>query len=250
MNRSLRKIQTVLDSVQGVGGGLKFDLTTGELVAGCSVNQNDSCTIGNHFVQENHTQKRKKSSKIVQGAQHNLDFSSGLLHNQYRAASQTPHYMTPYETENDDKVIEHNQATTSGMTDSSNASGSMSSSPISIGEQRLKKDKTNNEDPKSRITIKATYKEDTVRFKFEPSAGCHHLYEEVAKRFEIQRGTFQLKYVDDEDEWVMLVSDLDLQECLEIMECLGKNSIKFLVRDLGFGMGSLVGSNRVLPGSC
>ncbi|XP_057542834.1 protein NLP9-like [Amaranthus tricolor] len=250
VNRSLRKIQTVLDSVQGVGGGLKFDLTTGELVAGCSVNQNDSCTIGNHFVQENHTQKRKKSSKIVQGAQHNLDFSSGLLHNQYRAASQTPHYMTPYETENDDKVIEHNQATTSGMTDSSNASGSMSSSPISIGEQRLKKDKTNNEDPKSRITIKATYKEDTVRFKFEPSAGCHHLYEEVAKRFEIQRGTFQLKYVDDEDEWVMLVSDLDLQECLEIMECLGKNSIKFLVRDLGFGMGSLVGSNRVLPGSC
>ena len=158
--------------------------------------------------------------------------------------------MTPYETENDDKVIEHNQATTSGMTDSSNASGSMSSSPISIGEQRLKKDKTNNEDPKSRITIKATYKEDTVRFKFEPSAGCHHLYEEVAKRFETQRGTFQLKYVDDEDEWVMLVSDLDLQECLEIMECLGKNSIKFLVRDLGFGMGSLVGSNRVLPGSC
>ena len=59
-----------------------------------------------------------------------------------------------------------------------------------------------------------------------------------------------MKYVDDEDEWVMLVSDLDLQECLEIMECLGKNSIKFLVRDLGFGMGSLVGSNRVLPGSC
>jgi hypothetical protein len=33
VNRSLRKIQTVLDSVQGVEGGLKFDPTTGDLVA-------------------------------------------------------------------------------------------------------------------------------------------------------------------------------------------------------------------------
>lgn len=35
VNRSLRKIQTVLDSVQGVEGGLKFDSTTGEFVAVC-----------------------------------------------------------------------------------------------------------------------------------------------------------------------------------------------------------------------
>lgn len=33
VNRSLRKIQTVLDSVQGVEGGLKFDSATGEFVA-------------------------------------------------------------------------------------------------------------------------------------------------------------------------------------------------------------------------
>ena len=33
VNRSLRKIQTVLDSVQGVEGGLRFDSATGEFVA-------------------------------------------------------------------------------------------------------------------------------------------------------------------------------------------------------------------------
>ncbi|CAL9239599.1 unnamed protein product [Arabidopsis halleri] len=33
VNRSSRKIQTVLDSVQGVNGGLKFDSTTGEFIA-------------------------------------------------------------------------------------------------------------------------------------------------------------------------------------------------------------------------
>nr|TKR98667.1 hypothetical protein D5086_0000199840 [Populus alba] len=39
VNRSLRKIQTVLDSVQGVEGGLKFDPTTGGFVAGGSMIQ-------------------------------------------------------------------------------------------------------------------------------------------------------------------------------------------------------------------
>lgn len=33
VNRSLRKIQTVLDTVQGVEGGLKFDSVTGEFIA-------------------------------------------------------------------------------------------------------------------------------------------------------------------------------------------------------------------------
>lgn len=33
VNRSLRKIQTVLDSVQGVEGGLRFDSVTGEFIA-------------------------------------------------------------------------------------------------------------------------------------------------------------------------------------------------------------------------
>lgn len=45
VNRSLRKIQTVLDSVQGVGGGLKFDSVTGEFIA-----------VG-PFIQEFDTQK-------------------------------------------------------------------------------------------------------------------------------------------------------------------------------------------------
>jgi hypothetical protein len=60
--------------------------------------------------------------------------------------------------------------------------------------------------------VKATYGDDTIQFKFEPSARCFQLYEEVEKRFKLQKGTFQLKYLDEE-EWAMLVSDSDLQEC-------------------------------------
>ncbi|KAE8704453.1 hypothetical protein F3Y22_tig00110450pilonHSYRG00101 [Hibiscus syriacus] len=87
--------------------------------------------------------------------------------------------------ERDDGIIEHNHGPTSSMADSLNGSFSVDSS--------------------SKITVKATYKDNTIRFKFEPSSGCFQPYEEVAKRFKIQYGTFQLKY-------------LDLQECLEILE--------------------------------
>jgi hypothetical protein len=64
----------------------------------------------------------------------------------------------------------------------------------------------------------------------------------------LQTGTFQLKYLDDEEEWVLLVSDSDLLECLEIMEYVGTRSVKFLVRDTPFAMGSSDSSSCFLTG--
>lgn len=59
VNRSLRKIQTVLDSVQGVGGGLKFDSTMGEFI-----------TIP--FIQEFDTQKGVSSHANNAQGQENM----------------------------------------------------------------------------------------------------------------------------------------------------------------------------------
>ncbi|CAA2998272.1 NLP9-like [Olea europaea subsp. europaea] len=125
----------------------------------------------------------------------------------------------------DDAVTEHIQPTSPGLTDSSNGSRSTMN------------------------VMKAAYMEDTVRFKFESTAGCLQLYEEVAKRFKLQIGEFQLKYLDDEVEWVMLVKDLDLQVCLEILDFVGGRTVKFLVRDVPCVIGSSGSSNCYLTGS-
>ncbi|CAN4118020.1 unnamed protein product [Withania somnifera] len=91
------------------------------------------------------------------------------------------------EMNGDGGVVEHNQVSSSVMTDSSNGSGSMmngsSSSSRSRGAEKHSKVEVNCGDSGSTITVKATFKEDTIRFKFELSAGCFQLYEEVAKRF-------------------------------------------------------------------
>ncbi|KAI4373988.1 hypothetical protein MLD38_012039 [Melastoma candidum] len=152
-------------------------------------------------------------------------------------------------------VTDHNRTTTSSMTESSNGSGSLlhasrsSSSSQSIEGGKHSKGRKPSVMRGSQITVKATYKEDTVRFKFKPSAGCFQLHEEVSQRFKLLCGTFQIRYLDDEDEWVMLVSDLDLQECVEILENMGTPCAKLHVRDVpSVTSGSSGGSNCFLMG--
>ncbi|XP_061950174.1 protein NLP8-like [Populus nigra] len=339
VNRSLRKIQTVLDSVQGVEGGLKFDPTTGGFVAGGSMNQEfdhrngfvfqaknlsngnsepanhdvvsvlpASCTDGNNStvkVEEDECcivsggklkecsvhvidcSADSKSVAIDAGLCEQTSFGSGpwaclendppgsfakagnmggmkngglILENSDSRI--VPRSSLPFvaaeemdtKMEGDDGNVERNQPTCSSMTDSSNSSGSImhgsiSSSP-SFEERKHSEEKTSFGDGDLKITVKARYREDIIRFKFDPSAaGCFQLYEEVSKRFKLQTGTFQLKYLDDEEEWVLLVSDSDLLECLEIMEYVGTRSVKFLVRDTPFAMGSSDSSSCFLTGS-
>ncbi|KAK6122862.1 hypothetical protein DH2020_043388 [Rehmannia glutinosa] len=314
VNRSLRKIQSVLDSVQGVEGGLKFDPNMGGLVAAGSIIQEFDSRIGfdlpnkNYLIKDSDlaTQNAKSAPMsscmdieativkteedyLLDGNQVVGDRKPGPLHLQslensrlsaldaswpaslnnrwmLDGSSMPPvasksHFISGDEIDTklkddtgmdrDDGVVEHNQPTSSGMTDSSNGSGSGSmmngsSSSSSFGKRRNRKSETSYGDSGSKLVVKATYKEDTIRFKFEPTAGCVQLYEEVAKRFNLQMGQFQLKYLDDEEEWVMLVSDSDLRECLEILDFVGTRNVKFMVRDVPSAIGSSGGSNCFL----
>lgn len=354
VNRSLKKIQTVLESVQGVEGGLKFDPATGGLVPAGSIIQDfnaqksiffpfkdvsvknptsvfqdaavpsssgndkensvvkmeeDFYADGNQLSQSNHI----NTSSFKEGNKSSIEVSGYCYESKLAtldAASSGPaslnampltdsgnaslgsfltkegcrrwglnndtldnfdrHFTSrcsypmvvggdvdskmkgDNEMDGDGRVIEHNQASSSAMTDSSNGSGSgsmingSSSSSHSRGAEKHSKVEVNCGDNGSTITVKATYKEDTIRFKFDLSAGCFQLYEDVAKRFKLQTGTFQLKYLDDEEEWVMLVNDADLHECLEILEFGGGRTVKFLVRDTPCALGSSGSSNCFL----
>ncbi|KAJ9189010.1 hypothetical protein P3X46_000353 [Hevea brasiliensis] len=313
VNSSLKKIQTVVNSVQGVEGGLKFDPTTGGFVAASSIVQEFDSPKSFLFSDRNLPAKNSESatedavsvppapcihgkveeedipvidcsedsksistdagicqslgsgpwasmenaSMFGRGGKGSLNPGSMKLENSdthlvsrslcsWGAAEDLDTKM-----EGVDGMVEHNQPTCSSITESSNDTGSMihgstsSSTSLEWGEHS----KVKYDDGGSKITVKATYKEDIIRFKFKPSVGCFQLYEEVAKRFKLQNGAFQLKYLDDEQEWVMLVSDSDLQECVEILDYVGTRSVKFLVHDTVSFMGSSGSSNCFLGGS-
>ncbi|KAM3379270.1 protein NLP9 [Capsicum galapagoense] len=342
VNRSLVKIQTVLKSVQGIEGGLKFDTVTGGLVAASSILQDfdsrksvvfpckdvliqnpeshlqdavsmlqTSC-IDNHnslvkieenlhvdgsqLAESNHLSPSSfrvddkpnssvsgvchgsKLAALVEGSSlpsksewtsprnvslvsfHTKEgWSSGLNKGSLNLDTSGCHFISrcpdsmantktegSTEKDGDDGIMEHNNVCTLGMTDSSNTSDSTINGSSFSSRSSSERKHTTVEHGGSQITVKATYKEDKIRFKFEPSSGCFQLYEEVAKRFKLQTGTFQLQYLDDEEEWVMLVNDADLNECSEILDILGTRNVKLLVHDVSCTVGSSGSSNCFL----
>ncbi|KAA8528211.1 hypothetical protein F0562_035538 [Nyssa sinensis] len=88
------------------------------------------------------------------------------------------------------------------------------------------------------ITIKATYREDLIRFRLSLNSGIVKLKEEVAKRLKLAMGTFDVKYLDDDQDWVLIVCDADLQECMDISKSSGSNIIRLLVHDIMANLGS------------
>ncbi|XP_074571577.1 protein NLP2-like [Curcuma longa] len=153
-----------------------------------------------------------------------------------------------------DRNTEHNRITEgryaacSNRTDSSRDSSSSDQTlkkSVEIGLLRMETDDSPLNSCTS-IRVKANYKEDMVRFKFNLSLGCRQLFEEIGKRFNLSVGTFLLKYKDDEDEWITLVNDSDLQECVEVLEQCESNCVRILVRDLLSAVGSSGSSNSLL----
>ncbi|KAK7261650.1 hypothetical protein RIF29_27966 [Crotalaria pallida] len=289
VNRSLKKIQTVLDSVQGVEGGLNFDLPKGAFVANNSLKLPDKSTIKDPG--PTHDAVSIPLAPCSEGEKSSLKFEISNVHVMGKQLVHSPRQLkktndssadcsegsksraTDYDfslsaekskrslttdemdigVDGDDGVVELNHPSSSSLTDSSNNSSSMILSS-SLGSQSIEnkehsKLKSTIVDSGSKIVVKATYREDTVRFKFDPSAGCFQLYEEIATRLTLQNGLFQLKYLDDEEEWVMLVNDSDLQECLDIMDETGTRSVKFLVRDMPCVLSGSGSSSCYLGGS-
>ncbi|GAB2225983.1 hypothetical protein Drorol1_Dr00021764 [Drosera rotundifolia] len=82
------------------------------------------------------------------------------------------------------------------------------------------------------VTMKASYKVDIIRFRFSSNSNVVELKEEIAKRVKLEVGTFQIKYLDDDHEWVMLACDSDLQECLDVSRLCGSSLIRLSIHDV------------------
>ncbi|KAF8643723.1 hypothetical protein HU200_066788 [Digitaria exilis] len=93
------------------------------------------------------------------------------------------------------------------------------------------------------VTIKASFKDDIVRFRFPCSGSVTVLKDEVAKRLRMDVGTFDIKYLDDDHEWVKLACNADLEECMEISRNSGSHVIRLLVSDIAAHLGSSCGSS-------
>ncbi|XP_021755415.1 protein NLP2-like [Chenopodium quinoa] len=85
-----------------------------------------------------------------------------------------------------------------------------------------------NESSSSNFTVKATYKDDIVRFDFSLSNSIDQLKEEVANQLELEVNTFKIKYQDEDKDWVLVTRISNLEHALNLSRSNDSNVVRLL----------------------
>ncbi|KAL8540759.1 hypothetical protein ACS0TY_002109 [Phlomoides rotata] len=72
------------------------------------------------------------------------------------------------------------------------------------------------------VVIKAKYEDDTIRIELCRSEGLENLLNEVGRRLKLSVESFKLKYMDEDDDEILLACDDDLQHFLKISTAMDK----------------------------
>jgi PB1 domain len=77
------------------------------------------------------------------------------------------------------------------------------------------------------LKVKVIHGEEKVIFRLNSNMGFEGLKQEVAKRFRLEDpDLYDLKYLDDESEWVLLTCDADLHECIDVYKSSSAHAIR------------------------
>ncbi|KAF3591022.1 hypothetical protein DY000_02023885 [Brassica cretica] len=67
------------------------------------------------------------------------------------------------------------------------------------------------------LRIKVSYGEEKIRFRMRDSRRLTDLLWEIGKRFDLEdMSRYDLKYLDEDNEWVLLTCDEDVEECVDV----------------------------------
>ncbi|GFS38079.1 regulatory particle non-ATPase 12A [Actinidia rufa] len=76
------------------------------------------------------------------------------------------------------------------------------------------------------VNVKVKYGNDiTIKFQLSLSSKLVELQQQVAKRLNLEAGSYHIKYKDEEDELILIACDEDLQDCLRTCRSPGSNAV-------------------------
>jgi len=81
------------------------------------------------------------------------------------------------------------------------------------------------------LRIKVSYGEEKIRLRMRNSRRLTDLLWEIGKRFSIEdMSRYDLKYLDEDNEWVLLTCDEDVEECVDVCRTTPSHTIKLLLQ--------------------
>ncbi|XP_058203696.1 protein NLP7-like [Rhododendron vialii] len=75
------------------------------------------------------------------------------------------------------------------------------------------------------VTIRANYENNMIKFRLSLPSRLVALQQEVAKRLNLEAGTYYIRYEDEENELILIACDQDLQDCIDTFKSLGNTSV-------------------------
>ncbi|GMQ03938.1 hypothetical protein CsSME_00049541 [Camellia sinensis var. sinensis] len=81
-------------------------------------------------------------------------------------------------------------------------------------------------------TIKAKYGDDFIRFQLPVLSGMIEFQQQVAKRLNLKGGTYRVKYKDEDNDWILIACDEDLQNYICNSISQGRNTVTMLLQSI------------------
>ncbi|XP_042489775.1 protein NLP5-like [Macadamia integrifolia] len=265
VGHSLRKLQVVIDSVQGAEGAYEIgsfyanfpDLTSpnltgtspfptlqtidnpkpihtqsGSLVGpqpAMSISPSSSCsrTSSSNLCCSNHgTPNQPQPAHLTGSEEASVAENSGVLNSgrgdaELHVQSQEPRIQTRSESEK--SLGEHPNLE--------------SLAPMRKYGSHVSRDE-------NAFRVKVIYGEEKIRFSMQSNWRFHDLQQQIARRLNIDdMNRIDLKYLDDDSEWVLLTCDADLEECVHIYKSFQTRTIKLSVYQSYQNFGTSLGSS-------
>ncbi|XP_058090613.1 protein NLP4-like isoform X2 [Magnolia sinica] len=221
VGHSLRKLKVVIDSVQGS--------STFSTLKQTNHHSKSSTTQAEGVLGTSTARKKSPSSSCSQTSSSSLSCSTMAHQNSHAVAELHKNQSGMLKRAYSEAELHDSSKEEQKPPARSHSHKSLSEHP-SLGSLSSWPKPTHVSRDDSIFRVKVAFGEENIRFRLHPSWGFQELQQEIAKRFSIDdTSMMDLKYLDDDSEWVLLTCDADLHECKDVYRSSGAHAMKLSI---------------------